>query len=57
MYENLTMDDIINVWSDVMLDRSIRGLAWNDPKAPIDVHARLMLENERRRPFTSITQT
>lgn len=54
MYDNLSADDIVTVWSEVVLDRSVRGFAWNDPAARIDVHVRLMLEDRRKRSFSQI---
>jgi len=49
MYDNLTLDDIIRVYSEVALDEAIRGV--NPGSSFGTVHVRLMMENELKRPF------
>lgn len=51
MFDNLTVDDIVRIYSEAQLDEAIRGVRPN----PLDRYARLMMENERKRPFSQIT--
>lgn len=62
MYDNLTADDIVDVWSRVHLDNSIEWARWENRRRPepppppffLAVRLALTMENERKRPFTSI---
>lgn len=49
MFDNLTVDDIIRAYSEAYLDEAIRGTRPN----PLERYARLMMENERKRPFSA----
>lgn len=51
MFDNLTVDDIIRIYSEAALDEAI-GLR---PRSPLGVWPRLIIENERKRPFSQIT--
>lgn len=48
MFDNLTFDDIVRIYSEVSLDEAIRGV---ERSSFGTVYVRLMLENERKRPF------
>ena len=49
MYDNLTADDIITIWSESVLDEAIAGHA--PGTSLLRLHARLAIENQRKRPF------
>lgn len=63
MYDNLTADDIVDIWSRVHLDNSIAWAAYENrrryepPPLPFHFAVRLalQLEDERKRPFSQIT--
>ena len=49
MYDNLTTDDIVDVWSRVYLDSAIHGRT--HLQSLVDARLALMLQNERKKPL------
>ena len=62
MYDNLTADDIVEVWSRVHLDNAIEWAGYENRHryevpplpCPLAVRIALQMENERKRPFSSL---
>ena len=53
MYDNLTADDIIDVWSQVHLDHAVRP--GREHMFHVDVQLALWLASQRKAPFRLIS--
>jgi len=54
MFENLTTDDIITAWSEQVLADAIAGRPSRSPVSRFELHIRLSILNETKRPLAQL---